>query len=64
MKPWRILSKHVKRVDADDADSVELHLICERDGVQRDAVVSGRTFDEKREGDTVELIEHERRVAP
>ena len=54
MKPWRILSKTVVRVDR---DSIELHLQVERDGKTRDAIVSGATFEEKNVGDEVELNE-------
>jgi hypothetical protein len=52
MKPWRVVSKECRRIDA---DSVELHLHVERDGVNRDAIVSGFTFDRTAVGDDVPL---------
>lgn len=55
MKPWKVLSKHEKRVDS---DSVELHLQVERNGVQRDKIVSGATFYGVEIGGEVMLPEH------
>jgi hypothetical protein len=54
MRPWKILRKEITRLDS---ENVELHLYVLRDGVHRDAIVSGRTYDEKQVGDEVELSE-------
>lgn len=51
---WKIVSKYITHPDA---ESVELHLRCSRDGVERDAIVSGKTFYEKQVGDDVALGE-------
>jgi hypothetical protein len=54
MRLWKILRKEVVRLDA---DNVELHLHVERDGVKRNAVVSGSTYERVKAGDEVELSE-------
>lgn len=51
---WKIVSKYITHPDA---ESVELHLRCSRDGVERDVIVSGKTFYEKQVGDDVALGE-------
>lgn len=55
MKSWLILKKSIKRIDA---GSEELHMLVERGGVQRDAIVSGHTFDKYKEGDEVPMPDH------
>jgi hypothetical protein len=49
---WRVVSKHVEKVDS---MSNRLVLVVERDGRQREAVVSGATYDSKNVGDEVDL---------
>ena len=53
MTRWTVTAKRVERVDA---LSQRLILVCERAGCIRfEAVVTGKTFDEKQVGDEVEL---------
>ena len=55
MKPWRILKKDVKKVAEGE---VELHMQVERNGVQRDKIVSGASYDAHNVGDEIMLPEH------
>ena len=53
MKSWRVIRKEVRRIDAGSSQLV-LH-VADKLGRQREAVVSGRTFDGVKDGDDVEL---------
>lgn len=53
MKTWRVIRKEVRRVDADGCYLV-LHV--ELEGRQREATVSGWTFDRAEVGDLIGLV--------
>ena len=55
MKSWKVLEKYEKRVDR---ESVELHLKVERNGQERDAIVSGATWYPATVGGSIELSAH------
>jgi hypothetical protein len=53
LKTWRVLRKEVRRIDADSSQLVLY--VADKSGREREAVVSGRTYDTVKDGDDVEL---------
>jgi hypothetical protein len=52
VEQWKVIEKKA----VPDRDGRQLVLVCERNGRQRQAVVSGATWQEKNVGDTVDLV--------
>jgi hypothetical protein len=54
MNQWKVVSK---RVDPDPRGGVALVVVCERDGVRREAVVSGDTWHDAEPGREISLAD-------